>query len=402
MSFPYNLDRLRRKESRKIIGLMSGTSADGVSVAIVEVEGCWTETKLRLLAFRNYPYPESLRKRIFELFNPKTSTVDKICWMNFILGHFFADCVKSIIKESGLSPEDIDLIGSHGQTIYHIPDPVSMCGYESRATLQIGELAIIAEETGITTIGDFRKRDVAAGGEGAPLTPYMDFILHKHPSLNRIFQNIGGIANLTFIPASGSPKDLIAFDTGPGNMVIDALMEYYTGGRVHYDKGGEVAARGRVDDRLLSILLDDPYFRRKPPKSTGRELFGRRYTLKIIEYAERHNLRFEDVIATATALTVESMVMAYERFIMPRHKIDEIYISGGGSKNRTIMRWLRERLDGIKVLDYSSLGIPSEAKEAVLMAILANEFLMGRPSNMTRATGAKRNVILGTLVPGKI
>ena len=354
MSFPYNLDRLRRKESRKIIGLMSGTSADGVSVAIVEVEGCWTETKLRLLAFRNYPYPESLRKRIFELFNPKTSTVDKICWMNFILGYFFADCVKRIIKESGLSPEDIDLIGSHGQTIYHIPDPVSICGYESRATLQIGELAIIAEETGITTIGDFRKRDVAAGGEGAPLTPYMDFILHKHPSLNRIFQNIGGIANLTFIPANGSPKDLIAFDTGPGNMVIDALMEYYTGGRVHYDRDGEVAARGRVDDRLLSLLLDDPYFRRKPPKSTGRELFGRRYTLKIIEYAERHNLRFEDVIATATALTVESMVMAYERFIMPHHKIDEIYISGGGSKNRTIMRWLRER-----PVSYTHLTLPT-------------------------------------------
>ena len=304
------------------------------------------------------------------------------------------------MEESGYSRVDVDLIGTHGQTVYHIPDPVDTCGFRTRSTLQLGELAVIAERTGITTVGDFRKRDIAAGGKGAPLTAYMDFIMHRHPKLNRIFQNIGGIANLTFLPADASPEDIIAFDTGPGNMIIDGLMEYYSNGKLRYDEDGETAAKGTVDRGLLEELLRDPYFGEKPPKATGRELFGKKYVSKIIGYAKSHNLAFEDVIATATALTVETIAAAYERFIMPNYAIDEVYISGGGVKNRTIMQGLRERLKGIKVLEYDCLGIPSKAKEAVLMAILANEYVMENPSNMIKATGAHKNVILGMLVPG--
>jgi len=381
---------------------MSGTSADGVSAVLVKIRGYGLKTKLELVAFRNYPYPPTLRERTFKLFDPATSTVEKICNMNFVLGEFFADSASKLIKESELDPSEVDLVGSHGQTIYHIPLPRDTCGFRTRSTLQIGEIAVIAERTGITTVGDFRKRDIAAGGEGAPLTSYLDSILHSHPRLNRILQNIGGIANLTFLPANASPRDVIAFDTGPGNMVIDALMEHYSLGKLSYDKDGEVAAKGNLDKALLEKLLSNPYFGREPPKTTGRELFGKTYTAKMVEYAEEHGLASEDVVATATALTVETIVMAYESFILPRYAIDEVYVSGGGVKNRAIMQGLRERLEGIEVFEYDRLGIPSEAKEAVLMAILANEYVMENPSNLRKATGARRNVILGTLAPGNL
>ena len=382
--------------------MMSGTSADGVSAVLIKIRGYGSKTKLELVAFRNYPYPSPLRERIFELFDPATSTVEKICHMNFVLGEFFADSASKLVRESKLDLSEVDLIGSHGQTIYHIPLPTDTCGFRTRSTLQIGEIAVIAERTGITSLGDFRKRDIAAGGEGAPLTPYLDFILHSHPKLNRILQNIGGIANLTFLPANASPGDVIAFDTGPGNMVIDALMEHYSLGKSSYDKDGEVAAQGNADKALLDKLLSNPYFSKEPPKTTGRELFGKNYTAKIIEYADKNSSAFEDAVATATALTVETIAMAYESFILPTYAIDEVYVSGGGSKNRTIMQGLRERLQGIKVFEYDLLGIPSEAKEAVLMAILANEYVMENPSNLRNATGARRNVILGTLVPGNL
>lgn len=393
-------ERVRRKRVRRIIGLMSGTSADGVSAVLVEISGSGLGTKLKVDAFRNYPYPPALREEIFELFDPATSTVDKICHMNFVLGSLFANCVTKLADEAELDLREIDLIGSHGQTIYHIPLPRKTCGFETRSTLQVGELAVIAQETGITTIGDFRKRDIAARGQGAPLTPYLDFVLHRHPELNRVFQNIGGIANLTFLPANASTQDVIAFDTGPGNMVIDALMKHYSHGKSSYDKDGEVAAQGNLDKTLLEKLLSNPYFLKEPPKTTGRELFGKMYASKIIEYAEENGLSFKDVISTATALTVETIVAAYERFILPHHDIDEVYVSGGGVRNKTIMQGLRGRLKGAEVFEYDKLGIPSEAKEAVLMVLLANEHIMGNPSNLRNVTGAIENVVLGTLVPG--
>jgi len=394
------LEKIRRKRVRKIVGLMSGTSADSVSAVLVEIKGYALKTKLNIIAFRSYPYPPVLREKIFELFDPETSTVEKICHMNFVLGNFFADCVIKLVNESKHDLDKVDLIGSHGQTIYHIPLPLDTCGYSTKSTLQIGEIAVIAERTGITTVGDFRKRDIAAGGEGAPLTPYLDFILHRHHKLNRVLQNIGGIANLTFLPANASPEDIIAFDTGPGNMVIDAVMKHYSHGELSLDEDGQVAARGKINKALLGRLLSDPYFSRAPPKTTGRELFGKTYVAEVIEFAKKHRLMFEDVVATATSLTVETIAMAYEEFILPHYVIDEVYISGGGAKNNTIMKWLRKRLQDIQVFEYDRLGIPSEAKEAVLTAVLANEYAMENPSNVQAATGARKKVILGTSVPG--
>ncbi|MEM2127929.1 MAG: anhydro-N-acetylmuramic acid kinase [Candidatus Bathyarchaeia archaeon] len=400
MAHPSFMERLREKKTRRIIGLMSGTSADGVSAAIVEVEGHGLETNLKLVTHRVYPYPPNLREGILELFDPERSRVDMICRMNFALGLFYAECVMKLLEEAGLEAEDIDLIGSHGQTIYHEPEVRDVHGYRTRSTLQIGELAMIAERTGITTVGDFRKRDVAAGGEGAPLSAYMDYILHRHREHSRVLQNVGGIANLTYIPAGASPADVIAFDTGPGNMVIDAIVEHYTNGALHYDEDGRIAARGRVNELLLQRLLEDPYYKREPPKTTGRERFGRSYALRLIEEAEKRGLAFEDLVATATALTVETIAKAYNMFILPRGAIDEIYVSGGGARNKTLMDWLRERMKGIRISEYDVLGISSEAKEAVLMALLANEHIFGNPSNLRSATGAGREVVLGVLVPG--
>ncbi|RLI09116.1 anhydro-N-acetylmuramic acid kinase [Candidatus Bathyarchaeota archaeon] len=393
------IGRLRRKRTRRVVGLISGTSADGVSAVVTEITGSGVETRLRVVAFRTYPYPAALREEVFRLFSAETATVDRACEMNFVLGGFFADCAIRLVEEAGLNIGDIDLIGSHGQTIHHSPQPGEVCGYGTRSTLQIGEPAVIAERTGVPTVADFRKADIAAGGEGAPLTPYLDYILHRHPELSRVLQNIGGIANLTYLPAGASAQDVVAFDTGPGNTLIDAVVRHYTGGAQTYDRDGRIAARGTVDATLLQELLSHPYFSRRPPKTTGREEFGEAFARKVISRGEALGLGFEDIVATAAALTVESIARAYEHHLPEGRAIDEVYVSGGGARNRFLMEALRSRLDPIPVLPYDRLGIPCEAKEAVLMAVLANEHISGNPSNLPAATGARRAVVLGALFP---
>ena len=395
------MDGIRWKESRRILGLISGTSADGVSAVATEVTGSGLDTDIEILGFRIYPYPSELREAVFELFSPETSTVDKICEMNFILGEFFAESATKLVEESGLALEEIDLIGSHGQTIHHLPELREAFGYCSRSTLQIGEPAIIAHRTGVPTVADFRKADVAAGGEGAPLTPYLDFILHRHPNRSRVLQNIGGIANLTFLPAGASVDEVVAFDTGPGNMVIDAVVKRLSQGSAAFDEDGEIASRGEADWDLLKTLLAHPYFHRNPPKTTGREEFGEAYASRFIEEGERKGLGFEDLVATATALTVESIARAYGDLLPPGRIIDEVYVSGGGAKNRFLMESLASRLGQTPVRENDLLGVPGEAKEAVLMAVLANEFAMSSPANLPRATGAKRAVVLGVLFPAQ-
>ncbi|MFQ6053351.1 MAG: anhydro-N-acetylmuramic acid kinase [Candidatus Bathyarchaeia archaeon] len=393
------ISRLRRKRTRTAVGLISGTSADGVSAVITEITGSGVDARLRVVAHGTFPYPAALREEVFKLFSAETSTVDRVCEMNFVLGEFFAECAVRLVEEAGLGLGDVDLIGSHGQTIHHSPRPGDISGYRSRSTLQIGEAAVIAERTGVTTVADFRKADIAAGGEGAPLTPYLDYVLHRHGERSRVLQNIGGIANLTYLPAGASIHDVVAFDTGPGNMLIDAIVRYYSGGALNYDHEGSIAARGTVDAGLLQELLSHPYFSRRPPKTTGREEFGEAFARRVISRAGELGLGFEDVVATAAALTVESIALAYERFLPEGGAIDEVYVSGGGARNRFLMEGLRSRLDPIPVFDYDDLGIPSEAKEAVLMALLANEHLMSKPSNLPRVTGARRAVVLGHLYP---
>jgi len=397
-----DLAALRQKESRLIIGLLSGTSADGIDAALVQVRGSGQQTEAQLLHFRSHPFPPGIREKIFELFRPETGTVDKICHLNFLLGELFAEAALALCREAGVSPEQIDLIASHGQTIYHRPDPVVEAGFSIRSTLQIGEAAVIAERTGVITISDFRTRDMAAGGQGAPLVPYVDFLLFRHEEKARALQNIGGIANVTYLPAGASLEEVLAFDTGPGNMIIDALVKTLGFG-LTYDRDGAIAAAGRVREEILEELLGHPYYRRKPPKTTGREDFGEQYALSLLE--RYPGVAPEDWVATVTALTAESIARSYRDYLRPRGTIDEVIVAGGGSYNPTLLNRLAEALHrhlptppALHRLE--DFGLSSEAKEAVAFAVLGNETLFGLPGNVPQATGAARRVVLGKVTPG--
>ncbi len=388
----YNhVQMLRGKKARIILGLMSGTSADGVTAAVAEITGTGTDTGVRLIAYRTYPYPPEVRGRLFTLFGDGASGLSEASELNMLIGHVFADAAEAIVGEAGLDGE-VDLVGSHGQTVWHQPGLKEAAGYSYRSTMQIGEPAVIAARTRLPVVADFRKADVAAGGEGAPLTPYLDYVLHRSPTAHRVLQNIGGIANLTYLPAGGGLDDLVAFDTGPGNMVIDAAAGRYAG--LSHDVDGALARAGNPDEALLDKLLSHPYYDRKPPKSTGREEFGEQYAADVFHQAEENGLSSADTVATVTELTVESIARAYERHLPG--PVDEVYVSGGGSRNTYLLERLRRRLDA-PVHDYSRLGYPSEAKEALLMALLANEHVMGTPCNVPAATGAARRTVLGCL-----
>ncbi|MBM4103568.1 MAG: anhydro-N-acetylmuramic acid kinase [Planctomycetes bacterium] len=383
---------LSAKKRLRVAGLMSGTSADGVDVAIVDIDNRST----RLAAFAMYPYSATIRKAIFSLFDPATSTVDEICHYNFVLGDIFADAVIKLCDSSGISLKTIDLIGSHGQTIYHNPSSGRYAKRLVRSTLQIGEPAVIAQRTGITTVADFRPADMAVGGQGAPLVPFADYILFADKRITRAVQNIGGIANVTYLPASSSPDKIIAFDTGPGNMIIDGLINLISGGKKRYDRNGAFAAKGTVSRVMLSKMLNHPYFNRRPPKTTGREEFGLRYSRDIYKYAVTHHVCNEDIVATATDFTAVTIADAYRRFLpkMP----EQVILCGGGAKNKTLIKMLRERLDKTEILTTGDFGIDPDAKEAVSFAILAWAAVKGVPGSVPAATGGQRPVILGKIV----
>ena len=385
--------KIAGKEKMRVVGLMSGTSADGVDAAVVEID----REKVRLLAFEMFAYPAALRRRILDLCRPDSARLDDICHYNFVLGEVFADAVIKLCSRSGISLGSIDLIGSHGQTIYHQPSAKRYGRKTIRSTLQIGEPSVIAQRTGITTVADFRPRDMAAGGEGAPLVPYADYVLFKHKKLTRAIQNIGGIANVTFLPGGCKQDDIIAFDTGPGNMVIDDIIRLITGGRKRCDTGGKMASRGTVDKPLLGELLRHPFFRQRPPKSTGREEFGADFTERIYRKTEKKYLADADIVATVTALSAKSIARAYRRFlpVIP----DELILCGGGSHNRTLVEMLHAELPDVKMLSTDDFGISVDAKEAVSFAILAWATIKGMTNNVPAATGAKEPVILGKIVP---
>jgi anhydro-N-acetylmuramic acid kinase len=371
---------------------MSGTSADGITTALAEVAGTGETAKIRLQAYRTYPYPEKVRDLLFKLFTPNASTTRDVCEMNFVVGECFADAVLRLMGDTGLNNGDVDAVGSHGQTVWHQPIAEPVAGIPAASTLQIGEPAIISSRTGLPVVADFRKADMAVGGQGAPLTPYLDYVLHRHPSRSIALQNIGGIANLTYIPASASSEHVMAFDTGPGNMIIDAVARRYIG--ASHDVDGNLARSGKVHVGLLAELMRHPYYHRHPPKTTGREDFGEHYAAVIIKLGESMGLSPGDVAATVTALTVETIADAYKSMLPG--PVDEVYVSGGGSRNPAVMDGLRAKLRTI-VSDYSALGFPGEAKEALLVALLTNEHIMGTPCNLPSATGAQRRVVLGCI-----
>jgi anhydro-N-acetylmuramic acid kinase len=383
------------KYSRRIIGIMSGTSLDAIDVAMVRIAKHGLTATVKLEHFRSFPYPPKIRAVVRDLFDPKRARIDDICRYDFIVGEMFAAAVLRLLEETKIKAESVDLVATAGQTVWHDPElaviepdvdwidhPIS-----TRSTFAIGQSAVIAERTGIITVGDLRVRDVAAGGQGAPLVPYFDWVLLRHKQRGRCIQNIGGIGNVTYIPPKARWEDVIAFDTGPGNMIIDELAWTATNGRQTYDVDGALGALGQVHADLLEHWMGDPYFAKLPPKTTGRELFGSQFAQRIL--AETPDVPIEDLIATATALTAESIARAYRDFIHPRGPVHEVMLAGGGAKNPTLVGMIRERMPKQKLLIYKA----SEAKEAMAMAMIANDSVVGLVTNVAGATGGRPTVL---------
>jgi anhydro-N-acetylmuramic acid kinase len=373
------------------LGIMSGTSADGIDVALVRIGG----RKVSLENFAAFPFPRSVQSAILELGEGKPVTTREISQLNFLLGETFAGAALAACRKFRVRPSQIEAIGSHGQTVFHQGTPCAFHGSHIASTLQIGEPSVIAVRTGITTVGDFRPADIAAGGHGAPLVPFIDFLLYRHPRIGRAALNIGGIANLTVIPAGGTQREVFAFDTGPGNMVVDALVRHFTDGRRALDRNAEMAARGKLLPELLQSLLRDNYFSRRPPKTAGREQYGGAYVRSMLSHREARRAKSEDVVRTATILTALSILDAFHRFVAPRAKIDELIVSGGGARNPLLMAQLESGLAGVRVREAGELGVPGEAKEAFAFALLAHETLHRRAVNVPGATGARKAVVLG-------
>jgi anhydro-N-acetylmuramic acid kinase len=379
----------------RVAGLMSGTSVDGVDVAIVDI----CDAKVKVVAFDVFPHKPALRREILGLCHPDSARVDRICHLNHVLGEVFAEALIKLCRKRGIALDSIDLIGSHGQTIWHQPEGGRYGGRTIRSTLQIGEPSVIAQRTGITTVADFRPRDMAAGGQGAPLVPYADYVLFRDSKVSRAVQNIGGIANVTFLPRACKRDDILAFDTGPGNMVIDGTMCLVTGKKRRYDRGGALAARGHVDKSLLRTMLQHPFLRRRPPKSTGREEFGQSYCEWFSRKTQKRALSPEDMVATVTAFTARTIADAYRKFLpeMP----DEMILCGGGAHNRTLVRILQREMAAVKIRTTDEFGIDVDAREAVAFAILAWATIRGTANNVPSATGAVEPVVLGKVVPGR-
>lgn len=391
-------ETIAAKPERLVIGLMSGSSADGVDAALLLVKGSGESLSWRLLRHETLQYSLKVRDLVLRCAEPGSGDAASICRLNVLLGELFARAAGHVAAAAGIDLQAVDLIGSHGQTVQHLPQPVTITGVAVRSSLQVGEPAVIAERTGVTTVANFRARDMAAGGQGGPLVSYVDYLLFRHRSRGRIVLNIGGVANLTAIPASAGPERIAGFDTGPGNLVIDGLVSRMTGGREAFDHDGRYARRGKVRPEILARLMSHPFLQLPPPKSCGREEFGRPFLEETLK--ESASLPKDDLIATATAFTAESIASACRRFVMPQNVYEEAIVSGGGARNGFLMELLRAAIPELSIKESDAYGLPVAAKEAVAFGILANETILGAPNNLPSATGASRPVVLGTIVPG--
>ncbi len=387
--------KLIKQHEKLVVGLISGTSMDGIDAALVRINGNGSGTKIELLNFETFPYPDRLKANLLRIAQPGNGTVAEICQMNFVLGEYFADAVYKICSLAKTDIRQVDLIGSHGQTIQHLPDEQTLFDKSIRATLQIGEPSVIANRTGIITVANFRSADLALQGQGAPLIPYFDYLMFQSCTLNRIILNVGGIANITILKKNTPIQEVSAYDTGPGNMVIDALMK-----RLYdkdYDENGLIARSGNVSEDLLIGLFEHAFFRKPIPKSTGREEFGGSFVDNLIKSGARYKLSPEDIIATATELTARSIFDSLKFTSLRNDEVDELLISGGGSHNNAITDSLKKYFSKSKVLQTDSYNIPVDAKEAICFAVLANETISGKPGNLPSVTGATRQAILGTI-----
>jgi len=422
-----------------VLGLMSGTSADGIDVALARIAGAPPHLNAKLLGHTSFHFPPALRKEILRVAEQHPISAGELSQLNFRLGRIYAEAVLAACKKFKVVPNRINLIGNHGQTIFHQGEPANYFGKTVASTLQIGEGSVIAAQTGITTVSDFRPADMALGGQGAPLVPFADYVLYRHPNLGRVSLNIGGIANVTVIPAGAGTNQVFAFDTGPGNMLIDALVQHFSHGRQRFDENARLAKSGEINRALIRELLRDPYLKQPPPKSTGREYYGRAYVQKLLSLGRSNKIKAKDLIATATMFTAASIMDALHRFVLSKHRINEIIVSGGGAQNPFLFEGLSVlAMSGAKprdlystasprklfmetyvplsneygapepkpslpenasisVVPSSRFGIPEDAKEAFAFALLAYETFHQRPSNLLSATGARGPAILGKI-----
>jgi len=382
-----------------VAGIMSGTSADGIDVAFTRITPHPDDPEapaLKLLGHAGFPFPPALRRAVLAAMNADAIATAELARLNWRLGQAYSEALAVALERH---PCRLDLIGCHGQTIYHQATPARYLGREASCTWQIGEMAMLAEESGVPVVSNFRPADMVVGGQGAPLVPLLDYVLFRHPTRGRVLQNLGGIGNLTALPPNAGPLQVVAFDTGPGNMVIDQLMQQLFGKR--FDRGGKTGARGTVIKPVVSARLREPFFLARPPKTAGREQFGGDYVTRFLEACLKAGGSPEDAIASATALTAQSVALAYSSFLfktMRKAPVDFI-VSGGGARNLTLMQMLREQLEplGCTVQASDDLGLPAEAKEAAAFALLAYETWHRRPGNIPSATGAARPAILGEI-----
>ena len=391
------LQRLGDKTTRVVVGLMSGTSLDGVDAVVARIEGTGDSIELETLSFVSESYSDELRELILRNSASEESSVLELSQINVRLAHLYADAVRRAARKARLSLEDIDLIGSHGQTVHHVPDPMYCAGLDVTSTLQIGDPSVLANLLDIPVVGDFRVADMALAGQGAPLVPYFDYVFFRDEDETRGLLNIGGIANVTVIPAGGGPDHVFAFDTGPGNMVIDSLARILFD--EPFDEAGHHAFDGTFDDGMMAELLEDPYFTQEPPKSTGREYFGRPYAERLVTRCREAmgNPKPEDVMATGAMLTVLSIYQAYARFIRERSELDALIVSGGGMHNEYLMDRLENTFAPIPVKTVEDYGLDADAKEALCFAVLAHEAVNGTPTNLPSVTGASKPTILGKI-----
>ena len=391
-----HLEKLIRKRKKLVVGLMSGTSVDSIDAVLVSIAGNGISTRFKQIAFHTHYYPKGYQKFVLQNSLPGSGSVDTISTLNILSAQFFADAVKTLAKKANVPLTSIDLIGSHGQTIHHLPEYQNLFGRKIHSTLQIGDPSTIAKLTGIVTVGDFRTGDMALSGQGAPLVPYFDYIAFRSAKHNRALLNIGGISNITLLQKNCSINDVLAFDTGPGNMIVDALMN--TLYNKPFDNNGVIASRGKILSDLLRTVLQHSYFSRPLPKSTGREMFGAMFVEKILQKYSKN--RAEDLIATATEFTAMTIYDQFNRYLRKRLRgemLDELIISGGGSKNRTMTDALRRYFSPTRIITSDSLGVSSDAKEALCFAILANETISGNNSNIPNVTGATKGTVLGKI-----
>ena len=388
------------KPTRTIVGLMSGTSLDGVDAVLTRISGTGFSLEIEQIGFTSVAYPTPLKDLLLKNSSPGTSDVRDISQLNVRLAHLYAQVIHQLLEQSGTDVSEVDAIGSHGQTIYHVPVESDCGGLPVRSTLQIGDPSTLAQLLHTTVVGDFRLADMAVGGQGAPLASYFDYVYFSDPEESRALLNIGGIGNMTVLPARTVNSDVFAFDTGPGNMIMDALASRFWG--IPYDSQGIYASKGTVHDTLLSWLMDDPYYTLPPPKTTGREVYTTTYVDQLVQKAKELGAgRNEDILATATQFTVETIGLNYDLYIKPQMTLHRIIASGGGIHNACLMDALKKRIPSVQIDTMHEHGVDPDAKEAIFFAVFAHETLNGIPSNLPAATGASRPAILGKIcLPG--